>query len=366
MYIFAGGGSGGHLYPGISVAQFLSEKQPNADIVFLCTNRQIDKKILSSHPWRQVAQPITPVPKNPMLIPKFLLNWYTSCRLTAELCKENQDRIVVCGLGGFASGAALKTARSLNIPTAMLNPDAVPGKANKFCQKYADHIYTQWEETTESFGRNAGKCMVTGCPVRQGYWRNVGELSPESLYTKELLVFGGSLGGHNVNVSVVNAISYLHSRSPHILEDWKIIHISGEKDFEMVKNSYAKLPLKTEVMSYCENMDTELKRASLVVCRAGASTLAELTSIGVGSILLPYPYHKDRHQQKNAEILSNKSAAVIVEDTTDNVKTASWLVDAMKDCLNMHTCYEMAIAAKNIGRSHAAESIATELAVMFK
>lgn len=365
MYIFAGGGSGGHLYPGISVAQFLSEKQPEAEIVFLCTRRAIDKKILESFPWRVVPQPITPLPKNPLLIPKFLLNWYQSCSLTEDLCSESDGRVAVCGLGGFASGAALKTAQKLKVPTAMLNPDAVPGKANKFCQKYADRIFVQWEETVGSFGKNADICQVTGCPVRRGYWRNVGELSPESLYTKELLVFGGSLGGHNVNVSVVNAIKYLYSRYPQIVEDWKILHISGEKDFEMVRKGYAELPLKTEVISYCDNMDVELKKASLVVCRAGASTLAELTSIGVGSILLPYPYHKDKHQQLNAEILSKKAAAVIVEDTTDNIKTASWLVDALKDCMDIHICYEMAIAAKNIGRSHAAETIATELAVMF-
>ena len=284
--------------------------------------------------------------------------------MTADMLKHGSQRAVVCGLGGFASGPALKTARKLGVPTAMINPDALPGKANKYCSKFADQIFVQWEETIETFGRHSEKCMTTGCPIRNNFYRDAAQLSPESLYTKQLLVFGGSLGGHNVNTAVLSTIEYIHSRQPAMLDGWKIFHITGPADFQSVSDHYSRLPYDHEVVSYCEDMDQALKNSSLVICRAGASTLAELTAIGLGSILVPYPYHKDNHQLKNAEILSNRSAAVIVEDTKDKVKTAALLYEALTDCLNEKTCYEMAIAAKNISRSNAAETIGNELATM--
>ena len=364
VFILAGGGSGGHLYPGISVAQFLTDKMPHAEVIFLCTERSIDEKILSSYSWKYVTQPVKPVPRNPMQLPGFFMDWHKSCSIAASLYKKHAGRVVVCGLGGFASGPAIKTACKKNVPVAMLNPDAVPGKANKYCQKYVSQIFVQWQDTVEEFGRYTNKCMVTGCPVRSSYHRDIGMLSPEKLYTKELLVFGGSLGGHNVNTAVTSCVSYIHSRNPSLLEGWKIVHITGERDFDFVQGKYSELPYDTEVLSYCDDMDSQLKNASMVICRAGASTLAELTSIGVGSILLPYPYHKDKHQHKNAEILANRGAAVIVEDTTEDVKTAALLYKALCENLNQEACYKLAIAARNMARSNAAETVASELAVM--
>ena len=364
VYILAGGGSGGHLYPGISIAQYLTDKLPHAEVIFLCTERDIDEKILSQYSWHRIPQPIKPVPRNLLKLPDFLLGWQKSCNIAAELYRKHQGRVVVCGLGGFASGPALKTANKMNVPVAMLNPDAVPGKANKFCQKYVSQIFVQWQETVDEFGKYANKCLVTGCPVRAGFHREVGLLSPEKLYTRELLVFGGSLGGHNVNTAVTKCIGYIDSRNPSLLEGWKIVHITGERDFEFVQQQYSQLPYDYEVLSYCDDMDEQLKKASMVVCRAGASTLAELTSIGVPSILLPYPYHKDQHQLKNAEILANHGAAAIVEDTTDDVKTAALLYQALCDNLDKESCYKLAISAKNMARSNAAEMVASELAVM--
>ncbi len=364
IFILAGGGSGGHLYPGISVAQYLTDKLPHAEVVFLCTEREIDKKILSNYPWKYIPQPVKPVPRNLLKVPGFLLDWQKSCHMAAELYKKHRGHVVVCGLGGFASGPAIKTACKMNVPVAMLNPDAVPGKANKFSQKYVSQIFVQWQETVEEFGRYSNKCMVTGCPVRSGYSRDVGLLSPEKLYTRELLVFGGSLGGHNVNTAVTSCVGYIHARKPSLLEGWKIVHITGERDFEFVQEKYSELPYDTEVLSYCDDMDEQLKKASMVVCRAGASTLAELTSIGVGSILLPYPYHKDKHQLRNAEILAGHGATVIVEDTNDDVKTAALLYKVFCESLNKDSCYKLAIAAKNMARSNAAEMVASELAVM--
>lgn len=361
LYIFAGGGSGGHLYPGISIAQQIAGRQPQAEIVFLCTSREIDKKILDGFAWRQMPQPITPVPKNPLLIAQFLRNWKASCQMTADLCLANKGRVVVCGLGGFASGAALKTAHKLGVPTAMLNPDALPGKANKFCQKYADRIFVQWRETLGAFGKYESKCVVTGSPVRAGYIRPESELSSDKLYTRELLIFGGSLGGHNVNSAVLSALGQLQSSEPDLLASWKIVHITGGSDYDFVKNKYAQLKYPVEILSYCHEMDKQLKKAALVICRAGASTLAELSAIGLGSILLPYPYHKDQHQFKNAEIFRSRGAAVIVEDTTRDADTAAGLIAALKRCLNKEACHSMAMAAKGIGNSKAAELIAADL-----
>ncbi|MBN2843662.1 MAG: hypothetical protein JXM68_11255, partial [Sedimentisphaerales bacterium] len=204
-------------------------------------------------------------------------------------------------------------------------------------------------------------CVVTGSPVRSGYFRELTELTHDKLDTRELLIFGGSLGGHNVNSAVLTALGIIQQNEPELLAGWKIVHITGGSDYEFVQSGYARMSYQAEVLSYCHEMDQRLRQAALVICRAGASTLAELSAIGLGSILMPYPYHKDQHQMKNAEIFRKRGAAFIVKDTINDQQTAVGLVATLRRCLNKETCYNMALAAKGIGNSQASAKIAAEL-----
>ena len=337
LYIFAGGGSGGHLYPGIAVARSLQQTQPDARIVFLCTNRDIDATILNAEGYPYHPQPIRPLP-NPKR-PWQAIGFYRSWRACIHQCETFmvQDRpAAVLGLGGFASAPALKVAARQGIPTAMLNPDAVPGKANHYLARYADTIFLQFEATQPFFGKFSSKCRITGCPIRSEI---VKQERPVALWElnldpakKTLAVMGGSLGGHNVNAAVVYSLT---SNKPSPLPpNWQVVHLTGLADEAWVKSEYEKSGIAAKVLAFTPKMANVLAAADLLIGRAGAVTVAELMAVGVPSILLPYPYHRDRHQEKNARVLADAGAARIVVDTCNDEKTAEQLITNLSPLLH--------------------------------
>ena len=203
FFILAGGGSGGHLYPGLAVAEALRQITPGVEVLFVCTQREIDRVVLGQSDWRYEAQPIVPLPSRPGEVWRFWQSWRASVRMCERLMRKRRPRAVL-GLGGFAAGPAMKVAAKLAVPVGMLNPDAVPGKANKYCKKYADKIFLQWDVTAKYFSGYADKCVVCGCPIRKGF-----EQRKRDENNKTLVVVGGSLGGHNVNTAVVKCLSRL-------------------------------------------------------------------------------------------------------------------------------------------------------------
>jgi len=379
LYVFAGGASGGHLYPGIAVAQILQEFDPAAEVMFLCTQRQIDKDILKNFSWRYLPQSVVPLPSKVIRIGDFWRRWRSSVRMCKRLM-ENEKPLAVLGLGGFASGPALKAASKLKIPAGILNPDAIPGKANRFCLKYADKIFLQWEMNRRYFGRNVGKCLVTGCPVRPEIIKKRGtdektdiekprvrneqnqtearqELGLDG-WIKTLVVMGGSQGGHNVNGASVQCLA---GKLVNI-EGWQVLHLTGKIDEPSVRRAYKTANVPGKVLAFSEQMESVLAAADLVISRAGASSLAELTAMGLPSILLPYPYHKDRHQLHNAEMLAKAAAARIVIDDGDIPGTADRLAKVMTECMQEGIWQSMSWSARTIGKPGAAWTVATELA----
>ncbi len=370
LYIFAGGGSGGHLYPGISVAQCILEQDPTAKIVFYTTNRQIDKEILSKHSYDQVVQPVLPMKKSVGGMIKFYRNWLKSIWNIRELF-VNEMPAVVLGLGGFASAPAMKVAHEKGIPVAMLNPDAIPGKANRYAAKFSDKIFLQWSTTSESFdGKYKENCLATGCPIRSNLF--TGE--PRKAYKmlglnpakKTLVVMGGSQGGRNVNEAFVLCIEEILSQPvlAEKLSEWQVVHLTGEDDQDWVKQNYRQCKFPAQVIAYTEKMWVVLMCADLVVARSGASTLAELTSKKLPSILIPYPYHKDQHQLRNAEILERTNASIIVKDQKDAAKTAPCLEAALLSCLDDDQRAKMATGSAEIAKPNAAMTVAQELIIM--
>lgn len=372
LYILAGGGSGGHLYPGIAVAEALLEAELAAEVLFLCTERQIDQDILEGSGWRYEKQPIVPLPRRLGQVWDFWRRWRASVKRCERLISEKEPAAVL-GLGGYASGPAMKVAARMKVPVGMINSDALPGKANKYCRKFADKIFVQWQKSVSYFGKDARKCVVTGCPIREEFEK----LKAKSEYNKEkmLLIMGGSQGGRNVNRAVVKCLTEEIPRfapnDPLLtrgagqlcgLRGWQITHITGKDDREWVEQQYkgAKGPVK--VIDFTKELPQLLTGAGLVIGRAGASSLAELTAAGVASILLPYPYHKDRHQLRNAEILEKSGAAKIVIDYCDEEKTSRELQNVLNELLTDEDCLEsMSRAAQEIGEPEAARRVAEEL-----
>ncbi len=362
-FLFAGGGSGGHLFPGMAVAHFVQRIEPRASVLFCTTEKPIDEEILTDGAWDWMPQPVTPVPRNPVHWWRFYRDWRTSLRLCRELVREEKIAAVL-GLGGYASGPALKVASELGIPAAMLNPDAVPGKANRWAAKYCGRIFTQFAGTTDAFGKYGKKCRHTGCPVRPEIIEAQRGRALRHLELEEtkntLVVMGGSLGGHNVNVAAQTCLIDLHRQG--VLFDWQVIHITGKTDHQPIMISYDQAETPVKVLDFTKEMSQVLACADLMVCRAGASTLAELMARGIPALLLPYPYHRDQHQLINARCLADAGAARIVKDTRDAVQTANLLQPVLRECLqNREVRRQMVASARQIARPQAASEIAQEL-----
>ena len=363
-FIFAGGGSGGHLFPGLAVASALQKIDPNSHILFLATERPIDSQILEPTGFKYIPQPIKPIPslKKPTEIWNFLRSWHQTVRLCRHLMLENPPHAVL-GLGGFASGPALMVASKQLIPTALLNPDAVPGRANRFGRRFSQKIFLQWESSRPHFGPDAHKCTVTGCPIRDIFAQinNDKPLARKELglnpQKRTLVIMGGSQGGRNVNQATVECLT----NGKLALNHWQILHLTGNKDKTYAIEKYRAASITAQVWEFTEKMDKVLQAADLIIARAGASSLAEITIAGVPSILIPYPYHKDQHQRRNAEVLAQVDAAQIVTDECDRIKTAQNLVKILPECLDQKVLLAMSKAAKSLGKDQAAAVIAQEL-----
>jgi UDP-N-acetylglucosamine--N-acetylmuramyl-(pentapeptide) pyrophosphoryl-undecaprenol N-acetylglucosamine transferase len=311
--LLAGGGTGGHIYPGFAVAERLGEMDPPGRVDFACTQRPIDLKILKSWAGNIVVQPARPFSVRPMEFVKFYLGWWrTRKRIREYLKKENVSAVL--GLGGFGSGAAVYEGARLGLRTGFLQPDFVPGRANQWLSKYAGKIFVQWEGTGKYFRRPV---EVVGVPLRKDICRlpDRGEsvrqigLQPG---LKTLVVVGGSTGARSLNEAVVKVLSDLSGNIP---SGWQILHITGTSDFDRIQGLYQGLgDWPCRVMPYCDRMDQVWSLADLAICRAGAITVAELTAARVPSLLLPYPYHRDNHQAKNGKVLVEAGAARLIED----------------------------------------------------
>ena len=364
LFILAGGGSGGHLFPGLAVASALQKIDPNAQILFLATQRPIDTQILEPTGFKYIPQPIKPIPsiKKPTQIWQFLQSWRQTVRLCRNLMLENKPQAVL-GLGGFASGPALMVAAKQLIPTALLNPDAVPGRANRFGRRFSQKIFLQWESSRPHFGPDAHKCAVTGCPIRDIFSKTKNDkpnarlelgLDPQK---PTLVIMGGSQGGHNVNQAAVECLT----SGKIALNNWQILHLTGNKDKAYAIEKYQAASITAQVWEFTDKMDKVLQAADLMIARAGASSLAEITIAGIPSILIPYPYHKDQHQLRNAEVLAQVGAAQIVTDECDKVKTALNLVKVLTECREEKVLSAMSLAALSLGQEQSAEAVAMEL-----
>ena len=166
-YVFAGGGTGGHLFPGLAVADALLRQSPEARVTFLTTTRPLDRQLLEPTAYEQIEQPVQPFTLHPLKLPAFWLAWRRSVQAARELLKTRHVRAVL-GLGGYAAGPAVVAAHSLGIRTAILNPDAIPGRANRHLARHADLVIMQWEVTRRHFPPGTN-CQALGCPIRAAF-----------------------------------------------------------------------------------------------------------------------------------------------------------------------------------------------------
>ena len=356
--LLAGGGTGGHLYPGIAVAESLRAKTPDAKCVFLCTQKEIDRVILEAAGFEFIAQPIVPPVRTIGGLLKFWKSWRETRDVVSRTIRERKPAAVL-GLGGYAAGVGVKTAAMRKAPTAILNPDVIPGRANQYLMRYTRHVCCQFEQTAEHVPReHRKKIEVTGCPIR----RQILNLPPRADAQQRLgldrrlmtlVITGASLGAQTINEAVLEMLKEVK------LQGWQILHLAGREHALKVRQGYRELEVDARVIDFTPAMADVWAVADLCVSRSGASSCAELTACGVASILLPYPYHKDMHQRANAKVLADAGAAVLIDDEKDAKKNALKLRPALESLLYEQTKRQsMGDAARKLGKANAADAVA--------
>jgi UDP-N-acetylglucosamine--N-acetylmuramyl-(pentapeptide) pyrophosphoryl-undecaprenol N-acetylglucosamine transferase len=359
--ILAGGGTGGHLYPGIAVADALVKRDPSFKPLFLCTERELDRTILGNTAFDFVPQPIIP----PVRTVSGLLKFWSAWRATGELVRQvlkSHAPCFVLGLGGYAAGVAVKVGAAKGLPAAILNPDVIPGKANQYLMPRCRAVFCQYDETRNHVGASRRpKLRITGCPIRADI-RSLptresaaGRLGLD-LSLNTLVVTGASQGAQTVNDAVLKSLESVRLRG------WQVLHLAGKDHASAVHAGYKKLNIAAHVIDFTPAMADVWATADLAVSRSGASSCAELTACGVPSILMPYPFHKDMHQRANAQVLEAAGAAIIAADEKDAAKNTERLRPLLESLMHDNEKrLAMAAAARRLGLPDAAERVAAEI-----
>jgi UDP-N-acetylglucosamine--N-acetylmuramyl-(pentapeptide) pyrophosphoryl-undecaprenol N-acetylglucosamine transferase len=358
---FAGGGTGGHLYPGIAVAEQLRLRLPDARLVFLCTKREIDKVILEPTGFEFIPLPMVPAVRTIDGLLRFWKGWRGTRDQVRTILKDRKPAAVL-GLGGYAAWVPVKMAAGRGVPTSILNPDVIPGAANQVLVKRTRAVCCQFEQTAEHVAAEyRSKLRVTGCPIRSDIIRRGDRtvaftrlgLNPA---LKTLVVTGASLGAQTVNEAVLTMLATLPTPG------WQILHLSGREHAAAVRAEYEKMKVAATVVDFTPGMADVWAVADLCISRSGASSCAELTACGVPSLLMPYPYHKDMHQRANAKVLADAGAAVLIDDEKNREKNSAKLKPVVEELMRDNSKRQaMAAAAAKIGKPNAAAAVADVL-----
>ena len=345
--VFAGGGTGGHLYPALAVADVLRERRRDVGIRFVGARRGIETRLVPAAGYPLLALPLAGLKgAGPFarLLAAAGAGWGVA-RCVAAMLVERPS--VVVGVGGYASGPAVVAAKLLGVRTMVMEQNHFPGATNRALAPRVDVVCVPSEAARARLG---GRGIVTGNPVRAAFTA-IGP--PPGADRLSLLVFGGSRGARTINRAVVEALPALE-RMP---SPPRVVHQTGEDALERVREAYATRPsLDGDVRAFLDDMPRRVAEADLVVCRAGATTLAELAAAGRPAILVPFPHAADDHQRHNAEAVADAGAAVVVLDRdADGASIAGAVEKLASDPARRSS---MAAAARTLARPDAASRIA--------
>ena len=363
-FFFAGGGTGGHIYPAIAVAQQIVRIESSAKIHFFCSTRNIDQHILGQAGLEYTTLPAVGFSVRPKKLIDFSKSLLRSYRIAEKAVRRDFNTVVV-GAGGFVSTPVCLAAHKHKVPIALLNVDIVPGRANKINARWADEIFVQFPETEQYFAQREKKVSVVGCPVRSGFRNPKPNRAIEQLGLdrdkKILLITGASSGSENIN----RAVCLLLEKLAAFADDWQIVHLAGRNNYEKVYSYYSDAKISYKVVSYFDDMPDLLAAADLVIGRSGAVSVAEYAAAAVPSICMPYPYHKDKHQYLNAGKLVEVGAAVIVDDLPDEKDRSEWLWEELEKLMkDQITRQVMAEGCRIIANPDADRKIAEQLLKM--
>ena len=307
--VIAGGGTGGHLYPGVAVARELLARRPDAEVSFAGTAQGIEARVLPREGF-----PLDVIRSSGMK-GKSLLDRVRGAALVPfslvggwRIVSTRRPSLVI-GVGGYSSGPVVLVAALRGVPTMLLEQNAVPGLTNRLLARVVQAAAVTFDSTRAFFGT---KAFVSGNPVRPECFAASGphqELAlDDRMSVTRVLVFGGSQGAHAINVAMVEAAHDLAASGSQL----RVVHQTGERDVEMVRSAYRRAGLQADVEPFLYDMGRHLGQADVIVCRAGATTLAEITAAGKAAVLIPLPTATDDHQRRNADALAAAGAAELL------------------------------------------------------
>lgn len=305
--VISAGGTGGHIYPALAIINKIKEYEPDSEFLYIGTHNRMEKDIIPNHgiPFESI-EIYGFNRKNLFKNIKTLNCFYKATKKCKKLIREFKPDIVI-GVGGYVTVPVIYAAHKLGIKTFIHEQNSIPGKANIFLSKYVDMIGVSFKSSIKHFPEY--KTIFTGNPCGENA-KNINEADKTKFGLSEskklVLVVMGSLGSSRVNELLVKTMSLFNNK------DYEILFVTGKDDYERMKKE--KFPKNVKVVPYIENMTSVMKKTDIMVSRAGASTLSEIISLKVPSILIPSPYVPNNHQFKNAKDLIDKDAAILIEE----------------------------------------------------
>lgn len=354
--VIAGAGTGGHLFPGIAVADELMQRYPESRVLFITTGRPVERTVLADRSFETAEISAAGFKGLGLLkkmgaltvLPKGL---FQSMGLLRSFRPD-----AVLGMGAYSSGPVIMAAYLAGVARFIHEQNRISGMTNRWLSRFADLVFVSFKDTY--MGCSAEKIIYTGNPVRSEIRRSArarmqdGRKEPEKPFT--VLVLGGSQGAHGINKAMVEAFS--HIKNPG---DFKVIHQTGTRDEETVSQSYDSLSVQATVSAFFSDMEKLYEEADLAVCRAGASTVAEIAAVGLPAVFVPFPHAADDHQTANAEgLVSAGAAEIIPEKDLTGPGLAKRLEEYKGDVERFERVRTAAVAA---GRADAASLIVDEI-----
>lgn len=354
--LVSGGGTGGHIYPALALIERLKQVEPDTEVLYVGTTRGLENKIVPDAGIKLETMHMQGFKRSLSLENfKTVYLFLNSVHHAKKIIKDFQPDVVL-GTGGYVSGAVLYAAAKKHIPTVIHEQNSVVGVTNKFLSRYVDQIAIAFEAARNQFP--TAKVTMVGNPrAQQVAAQKDSDFSWTSYGLKDdvptLMIFGGSQGAPKINQTVVDSINEFNQRP------YQVVFATGQKRYETVKQQLTAAKIQpaanVKVVPYIKDMPAKMPKVAALVSRAGATTIAEVTALGVPTILIPSPYVTANHQVKNAQALVRNHAGLMI--TEDKLDSRSLLVQADKIMEDDQLRQQMATAAKKMGRPDAADRL---------
>lgn len=355
--LIAGGGTGGHLFPGVAVAEEFLRQAPGSRILFAGTERGLEAKVLPGLGYPLCTIPVAGLRgKGPLGILGGLMKIPAALSASRDILREYGPHLVF-GVGGYASGPVVLAARFMDIPTAIAEQNAAPGLTNRILGRFALRIFVSFPETLSFFAGE--KAVLAGNPVRRGFVEGPARKQDrDGRFT--VLVCGGSQGAKAINDAFLGALPLFRDRKEEIY----LIHQTGAADYERVLAAYGRAGAAGEVHPFIQDMAACYDRADLLVCRAGATTVAEITARGKAAVFVPFPFAAGDHQTKNAEVIVRQGAGEMILQKDLDGEGIFRVIHRLAE--DRERTARMGEQARKLGNIHAARDIVAECLRLFE